>query len=143
MALTKVGSGGIENVTNAANATFLTIDASEQITVASEGGAVTTSVQQGLAKVWLDYKGTDTAAINDSLNVASVFDAGEGLYQPNFTNAMFSANYSITTGTNGGHMLIENASANETGKTYLSMGNSTFGTFVDSNAHCQICGDLA
>ena len=43
MALTKIGSGGIENVTNAANATFLTIDASEQITVASEGGAVTTS----------------------------------------------------------------------------------------------------
>ena len=31
MALTKVGSGGIENVTNAANATFLTIDASEQL----------------------------------------------------------------------------------------------------------------
>lgn len=37
MALTKIGSGGIKNVTNAANATFLTIDASEQITVASEG----------------------------------------------------------------------------------------------------------
>ena len=143
MALTKVGSGGIENVTNAANATFLTIDASEQITVASEGGAVTTSVQQGLAKVWLDYKGDDTVAINDSFNVASVTDSGVGRYDPSFTNAMSTANYAITTGTNGGHMLIENASANETGKTYLSLGNSTFGSFVDCHAHFQICGDLA
>ena len=52
MALTKVGNGGIENVTNSANATFLTIDASEQITVASEGGAVTTSIQQGVLNMW-------------------------------------------------------------------------------------------
>ena len=57
MALTKVGSGGIENVTNAANATFLTIDASEQITVASEGGAVTTSLQQGFScQLFVFYK---------------------------------------------------------------------------------------
>ena len=71
MALTKVGSGGIENVTNAANATFLTIDASEQITVASEGGAVTTNLQQGLAKCWINFDPTSSNAIRDSLLIGS------------------------------------------------------------------------
>ncbi len=144
MALTKIGSGGIENVTNAANATFLTIDASEQITVASEGGAVTTSLQQGLAKVWLDYKGTDTNAINDSLNIASVADSGTGRYDPSLTNAMSAANYALTIGASGGDVLIENAAVNETGKYYISCGNTTFGAFTDHGAvHTLIHGDLA
>ena len=93
MALTKVGSGGIENVTNAANATFLTIDASEQITVASEGGAVTTSVQQGLAKVWVNFNGTGTIAARDSFNFSSLTDNGTGDYTVTLSNAMSSADY--------------------------------------------------
>jgi len=100
MALTKIGSGGIENVTNAANATFLTIDASEQITVASEGGAVTTSVQQGLAKAWLSM--ANDFAIDDSLNMASVTDAGTGKYSHAYTNNMSNATYTINAGGNSG-----------------------------------------
>jgi len=92
MALTKVGSGGIENVTNAANATFLTIDASEQITVASEGGAVTTSVQQGLAKAWL-YAPATVGSIPDSFNISSVDDDGTSLAGMNLTSSMGSVNY--------------------------------------------------
>ena len=90
MALTKIGSGGIENVTNAANATFLTIDASEQITVASDGGAVTTSVQQGLLKAWVRIDGTGTAAIDDSFNCGSLTDNGTGDYSVTRTNNMSS-----------------------------------------------------
>ena len=86
MALTKVGSGGIENVTNAANATFLTIDASEQITVASEGGAVTTSVQQGLVKHWM--KGNTDASLDDSFNTSSGTDNAQGQFTYTFTNNM-------------------------------------------------------
>jgi len=98
MALTKIGSGGIENVTNAANATFLTIDASEQITVASEGGAVATSVQQGLAKFWIAMNGSGTPAIIDSFNVGSITDVGTGNYKYNFSNNFNTAKGYWTTG---------------------------------------------
>jgi hypothetical protein len=101
MALTKVGNGGIENVTNAANATFLTIDASEQITVASEGGAVTTSVQQGLAKAWIDLNGTGTIAIADSFNITSIADNNTGDYSVTIANDMANANY-VHAGNSGG-----------------------------------------
>ena len=51
MALTKVNRGGLNTgVSDASNATFLTVDSSEQAVIKSEGGAVTTSVQQGLVK---------------------------------------------------------------------------------------------
>ena len=95
MALTKVGSGGIENVTNSANATFLTIDASEQITVASEGGAVTTSIQQGLAKAWAGGI-SDSAVEDDSLNISSITDLGSGENQPFWTNSFNNTGYAIS-----------------------------------------------
>ena len=94
MALTKVGNGGIENVTNSANATFLTIDASEQITVASEGGAVTTSVQQGLMKSWVNIDIAGTVSINDSLNVGSITDGGAGVFNVVLSNNMNNNTYS-------------------------------------------------
>jgi len=92
MALTQIGSGGIANVTNAANATFLTIDASEQITVASEGGAVTTSLQQGLAKCWFNYD-QDAPAVDDSLNISSITDVGTGNFDPQWNNNFGNVNY--------------------------------------------------
>ena len=96
MALTKVGSGGIENITNSANATFLTIDASEQITVASEGGAVTTSLQQGLAKSWVSADTGSTVATNDSFNHSSVTDNATGDESFNFTNNMSNDDYAVS-----------------------------------------------
>jgi len=99
MALTKIGSGGIENVTNAANATFLTIDASEQITVASEGGAVTTSLQQGLAKAWWRV---DNMAIIDSFNSASITDNGTGDLTCTCSSAMANDDYTSPLGTGNG-----------------------------------------
>ena len=114
------------------------------VTVTSEGGAKTMQLQQGLCKAWMDYRGVDTVAINDSLNIASVLDSGVGRYDPSFTNVMNSANYSSALGTSGGHILTENHAVHETGKFYLSCGNSTFGSFNDhGSVHVQINGDLA
>jgi len=107
MALTKVGSGGIENVTNSANATFLTVDASEQITVASEGGAVTTSIQQGVAKAWVHFDGNlSTPAIDDSFNMSSISDLNTASYEPVLTN-----NFSAS----GGYSASGTASWNSSG----------------------------
>ena len=47
------------------------------ITVRGEGTA-TTSLQQGLAKAWLNFNGTGTVAITDSFNVASITENGTG-----------------------------------------------------------------
>jgi len=94
MALTKVNRGGLNTgVSDSSNATFLTVDSSEQAVIKSEGGAVTTSVQQGLAKAWHIYKSTDTFAVLDSLNGASATDHGTGDHTTTVTNAFASVNY--------------------------------------------------
>ncbi|MGB2046283.1 MAG: hypothetical protein ACPHUD_11160, partial [Porticoccaceae bacterium] len=64
------------------------------VTITSEGGAVTMQLQQGVAKNWINFTGTSTVTTNDSLNASSVTDSGTGLYIPSITNAMSNANYS-------------------------------------------------
>jgi len=66
------------------------------ITVTSEGGAATQSLQQGLAKAWV--QGTSAAVLSDSHNIASGTDNGTGDYTYAFTSNMQNANYGITTG---------------------------------------------
>ena len=99
MALTKVNRGGLNTgIADSSNATFLTATSAEGVTLAgtlavtgvhtvgnnavatSEGGAVTTSIAQGLVKMWCLYKGTDTNAVVDSLNLTSVTDNSAGNY---------------------------------------------------------------
>ena len=72
------------------------ITAAGDITVTSEGGAATQSLQQGLAKSWMNIDGTGTIAIRDSFNVASIADRGTGLYQQNLTSAMSSDDFAGT-----------------------------------------------
>ena len=64
------------------------------ITVTSEGGAATQSLQQGLAKAWHTLHGTDTIATLDSLNVSSIVDSGTGNYGILFVNAFSNKNFS-------------------------------------------------
>lgn len=63
------------------------------ITVTSEGGAATQSLQQGLCKVWINFNGTGTIAARDSLNVSSLTDNSTGYYRTNLSSAMSSANF--------------------------------------------------
>ena len=62
------------------------------VTITSEGGAATQSLQQGLAKAWLDCN--NDASLNDSLNIASGTDNSTGNYTHSFTSSMSSGNYS-------------------------------------------------
>jgi len=65
------------------------------ITVTSEGGAAAQSLQQGLAKVWVNFNGTGTIATRDSLNVSGLTDNGTGNYTVAYSNNMGSANYAL------------------------------------------------
>ena len=95
MALTKVNRGGLNTgISDSSDATFLTVDSSEQAVIKSEGGAATTSVQQGLGKMFCNFDGTASGAtVRDSFNVSSTDDDGTGDYGINYTNNMGNTNY--------------------------------------------------
>ena len=52
-----------------------------------------TYVVNGSAKAWVNFNGTGTVAIRDSLNVSTITDNGTGDYTVNFTTAMTDADY--------------------------------------------------
>ena len=116
------------------------------ITVRGEGSA-TTSLQQGLAKAWLNMNGTGTVAIRDSFNIASITDNGTGDHTGTFTTAMNNDDFvcSGEGGTESGgssHMFLC-AHTKATGSarvTNLSDG----GGAGDRNIHgWMLMGDLA
>jgi len=72
------------------------ITAAGDITVTSEGGAATQSLQQGLAKAWVNFSGSGTIAARDSLNVSGLVDDGTGNYDINFSNNMNNDDYVLS-----------------------------------------------
>ena len=77
---------GIDLATNdqillkVANATKLTMNSTGQITIVGEGGTNTTSLQQGLAKSFINFNGGGTVSIRDSFGVSSLADNSTGNY---------------------------------------------------------------
>ncbi len=73
------------------------------LAIGSEGGAVTTSVQQGLAKAWTNFNGESTPSARDSFNHSSITDTTTGQYSVSLSNSMNNANYTLANiaGDNG------------------------------------------
>jgi len=65
------------------------------LTIRGEGSNQT-SIQQGLAKSWINFNGTSTVAVGDSFNVGSLVDRGTSLYTQNFTTSMGNAVFAGT-----------------------------------------------
>ena len=83
--------------------TFTGTTSAGSILVTGEGGSVTTNLQQGLAKCWINFEGDGTIAISDSFNVSGITDNGTGDYEIAINNDMSNANYSSTySGTHDG-----------------------------------------
>jgi len=66
------------------------------ITITSEGGSATQSLQQGLAKAWVNFNGTGTIAARDSLNVSGLTDNAAGDYTVTFSSALGNTDYAPT-----------------------------------------------
>ena len=67
------------------------------ITVTSEGGAATQSLQQGLAKAWASIDQDSTGhPVYDSFNVTSTADNSTGETTVTYTNNMNNDNYSLS-----------------------------------------------
>ena len=115
------------------------------ITVTSEGGAATQSLQQGLAKAWrLDETLSDAVHVaEDSFNISSTSDINTGDLHISFTN-VFSANNYCSVATQAA------ASANDIVTTRYGDSNSAKddlrnydGAYKDSPICYTTHGDLA
>ena len=90
------------------------------VTVNSEGGAVTTNLQQGLAKLWCNWAGS--ATVNNSFNTASITDNGTGNFSVNTTNAFANVNYcragfAVNTAGTSGVLLDSTTTITQTDST--------------------------
>ena len=114
------------------------------ITVTSEGGAATQSLQQGLAKAWLNHNNAHT--LLDSFNISSITDGGTGITNAvTFTNAMNNDDYAIsgfagnTTSDDGFFCGTGIATTNFSARIRTHNGNLN-----DANISCLMAhGDLA
>ena len=61
----------------------------------------TSYVVNGSAKAWVNFNGTGTVAIRDSLNHSSITDTGTGGYKENFSSAFSDANHASVGSTQG------------------------------------------
>ena len=85
----------VQNIKHTNGTTAITVDSSAQMTVKSDGGATTTSLQQGLGKAWINFNGSGTIATRDSFNISGNTDNGSGSYTPAYTNNFSNNDYAF------------------------------------------------
>jgi len=125
------------------------ITSAGDITVTSEGGAATQSLQQGLAKAWCKWNASVT--VDDSFNQSSMVDVGTGDYEVVFTND-FAAASKFAAGALGGNYGVASGYTSWTGggnnnthadRIKVQFQNSS-GTNTDADKNSIVVhGDLA
>ena len=117
------------------------------ITVTSEGGAATQSLQQGLMKSWVNIDIAGTVSVNDSLNVASITDGGAGVFNVVLSNNMNNNTYSSVGVVDGTGLTINCHTCQTDGRTTSEYRAYTFnGSGSATDYTCllyQTAGDLA
>ena len=105
----------------------------------------TTFITNGSAKVWVNFTGTGTVAIDDSLNTSSITDNSTGRYEANPTNHFANANYCIThdgllAAGNGWFMSYFDKTSSNVELLYIS----TLGSYTNcADASVVYFGELA
>jgi len=125
------------------------------VTITSEGGAVTMQLQQGLVKAWVNFDYLSTPSVRDSLNQSSITDHGTGLFTITRTNNMNNDDYSVagmcsqnlSSNPAGLSLGIPNNTSMETYSTSATKVSSKYGSssaMGDMPLGClQVIGDLA
>jgi len=113
----------------------------------STAGSLDTSyVVNGSEKVWVNFNGTGTVAIRDSLNTSSITDVATGRYRPNYTNSFnYAADYAfhVTSGVLGATWGLQQLSTHTASSTEFILYNSAGTAFDNSIVPCTARGDLA
>jgi hypothetical protein len=92
----------LDTITGKSTATTITIGSTPVVSASANSmtirgeGSNQTSIQQGLAKHFTIFKGTDTFAGIDNFNQSSIADVGTGLHRTSFTSNFGSINYTVT-----------------------------------------------
>ena len=138
----------LDTITGKSTSTTVTIGSTPVVSASANSmtirgeGSVQTSIQQGLAKCWVNANMSGTAGIYDSFNTASIVDNGTGNMTATIANDMANNDYSDVWGANTYHS-VGNNSDKATGEC-----TSTFHGTDNSAADCSqvkvtIHGDLA
>jgi hypothetical protein len=103
------------------------------------GVLATQNGMTGIAKAWVNYKGTSTQSVRNSFNISSVTYNSTGDYTLNFTTAMPNADYAVTGTAGGGSSNPNNYLTGPSTATTMSTTQFRFQTrndgagFVDSD----------
>jgi len=81
-------------------------------------GGTSYSLTQGVTKAWVNFNGTGTVAIRDSLNVGSITDVGTGRYDISYSSSFSQADYSVFLGG-------RKSDSNDDGNFAATCGNTT------------------
>ena len=142
----------VDTLTGKSTATTLTIGSTPVVSASANSltirgeGSNQTSIQQGLAKFWVKWNGTGTAAEGDSFNSSGLTDNGTGDTTFGFTTNMGNANYSLATSNSSAE--ANNSQTGMTSALTSSIRMDTRSGANDSNLDTsknsgQINGDLA
>ena len=116
---------------------------------ASGNNSIATSfVAGGSAKQWVNFNGTGTIAIRDSLNTTSLTDNGTGDQSVTIANDMDNANYSLSITSNNVQTAIGDATnwskTDPTVTLYRLITRGSGSSYQDSQfVCCEVHGDLA
>ena len=143
-----------DTITGKSTATTITIgstpvvsSSANSMTIRGEGTAQT-SIQQGLAKAWINFNGTSTIATRDSFNISSIADVNAGIYTITINNDMANANYCTTSGVGRGGLatctfLNDNTWAVTTGSGQVICADNSNTAFDPPAVLASFLGDLA
>ena len=110
--------------------------------VASEGGATTTDLQQGLAKNFMSA--TQPGSVGDSFNVGSTTDGGTGLHTVVLTNNTASTAHAVVTGMQDADMAcLAESNRATTGYMVTGLQRADSLTRQDGDHFSALFGDLA
>ena len=100
----------------------------------------------GVAAAWINFNGTGTIAIRNSINVSSITDIGTGYYRENFSSAFSAADYAVGSFAGGSanvRDVIGTATAFSVGNCEMVITNSAEAAVDAELVTTSTHGDLA
>ena len=127
-----------------ANTTRLTMNATGQTEIVGEGGSVTTNLQNGLCKAWVNAD--NDASRNNSFNFDGETDHGTGDFSYNLIAHMSATNAYAQSGiartSVDGRIITRNTTRDTAGVVAVECSDDG-GTLTDMHHDIFIVGDLA
>ena len=150
MALSKIEAEGINLAdtfafTGTVTGAGLTSPFGNTVAVTSEGGAATTNLVQGLAKMWATINQSSFSVL-DSINVSSASDDGTGQFTVTRSNNMNNSNYGVATACMGDRvgLLGSQGSTYNTSQNNFTVNDSRDASYNNPDRNGIILtGDLA